>query len=170
LSGHSPGLELSSFPKWYETNPARLTGRGELCPVIPPAIKGSDPVAGMENRYDQCQCNLSVPMRTSTSLALIVISLAAVAGVAYGSYRAKSQTDRLETRVQALEQAQQGAAKTTEQLQADKQKLCATVDPVRQKITGVVLAPGNAPNFDVLADPLSAPERIILTLYNWCHD
>ncbi len=55
-------------------------------------------------------------------------------------------------------------------LRGEKQKLCAQADVVREKLTGVVLDPGNpAPTFDVGADPLSAPERIILMFYNWCH-
>ena len=101
---------------------------------------------------------------------LIVISVAAVGGVGYGSYRASTKTDRLEARVAALEQVDIASASAIEQLNADKLKLCASVDLVREKITGVVLAPGSpTPNFDVQADPLSAPERIILMLYNWCH-
>lgn len=108
-------------------------------------------------------------MRASTAIILIVISLAAVGGVAYGSYRASTDTDRLEKRVTALEQANRDSASGIEQLKADRQKLCASVDRVREKITGVVLTPGSpAPNFDVEADPLSAAERTILMLYNWC--
>ena len=43
-------------------------------------------------------------------------------------------------------------------------------DPGQTKITGVVLSPSSpTPNFDVQADPLSAPERTILMFYNWCH-
>ena len=108
-------------------------------------------------------------MRARTAIILIVISLAAVAGVAYGSYRASTKSDKLEKRVVALEQASHDSTTQIEQLNADKAKLCASVDRVRQKITGVVLSPDSpTPNFDVEADPLSAPERIILMLYNWC--
>jgi hypothetical protein len=109
------------------------------------------------------------PVRVRTSILLIVISLAAVAGVAYGSYRASNETHSLETRVTVLEQASHDSASRVEQLTADRRKLCTTVDRVRQKITGVILTPGSPPpNFDVEADPLSAPDRIILALYNWC--
>ena len=109
-------------------------------------------------------------MRASTSLILIAIGLAAVAGVAYGSYRAEQQTKRLETRVTVLEQANTASAQAIAQLRMNKQTLCASVAQVREKITGIVLAPGSpTPNFDLQADPLSAPERIILMLYNWCH-
>ncbi len=108
-------------------------------------------------------------VKARTSIILIVISLAAVAGVAYGSYRASTETDDLAKRVTGLELSNHDSASRIEQLEADKQKLCASVDRVRQKITGVVLTPGSpTPNFDVEADPLSAPDRIILTLYNWC--
>ena len=108
-------------------------------------------------------------MKARTAVILIVISLAAVAGVAYGSYRASTKSDHLEKRIAALEHANNSSMSEIEQLKADKLKLCATVDRVRQKITGVVLTPGSpTPNFDVEADPLSAPERIILMLYNWC--
>jgi len=108
-------------------------------------------------------------MRLRTSVILIVIALAAVAGVAYGSYRASSETNVLEERVTALELSNRDSASRIGELVADRQKLCVGVDRTRQKITGVVLAPGSpAPNFDVEADPLSAPDRIILTLYNWC--
>ena len=109
-------------------------------------------------------------MRASTAILLIVICLAAVGGVAYGSYRSKTQTDKLEKRVAALERANAAATSRLDGLDADRQKLCASVDRVRTKITGVVLAPNSpTPNFDILADPLSAPERIILMLYNRCH-
>ena len=108
-------------------------------------------------------------MRARTAIILIVISLAAVAGVAYGSYRASTKSDRLEKRITVLEQANRDSVSGIEQLKADKQKLCASVDRVREKITGVVLTPGSpTPNFDVEADPLSAVERVILMLYNWC--
>ena len=108
-------------------------------------------------------------MRARTSIILIAISLAAVAGVAYGSYRAEQQTKRLERRVTALEQANNAAEQSITRLRKNKQTLCVSVDKVREKITGVVLAPGSPnPNFDLQADPLSAPERIILMLYNWC--
>ncbi len=108
-------------------------------------------------------------MRARTAIILIVISLAAVAGVAYGSYRASTKSDRLEKRIAVLEQANRDSVSGIEQLKADKQKLCASVDRVREKITGVVLTPGSpTPNFDVEADPLSAVERVILMLYNWC--
>jgi hypothetical protein len=109
-------------------------------------------------------------VRRSTSIILIVISLAAVAGVAYGSYRASQQTGRLEKRVAALEQANTGSAQAIDKLRTDKRSLCASVNRVREKITGVVLAPGSpTPNFDLQADPLGASERIILMLYNWCN-
>lgn len=108
-------------------------------------------------------------MKAKTAIILIVISLAAVGGVAYGSYRANQRSDRLENRVAALEQAGSASAKTISQLNGDRLALCSSVDKVREKITGVVLAPGSpTPNFDLQADPLSAPERIILMLYNWC--
>jgi hypothetical protein len=98
-----------------------------------------------------------------------MIALGAVAGVAYGSYRASSETQRLEERVNALELSDRDSASRIGQLVAERQKLCVGVDSTRQKITGVVLAPGSpSPNFDVEADPMSAPDRIILTLYNWC--
>ena len=109
-------------------------------------------------------------MRARTSIILIAISLAAVAGVAYGSYRAEQQTKRLEKRVGNLEQANNAAEQSIAHLRTNRQTLCVSVDQVREKITGVVLAPGSpTPNFDLQADPLSAPERIILMLYNWCH-
>jgi hypothetical protein len=109
-------------------------------------------------------------VRATTAILLIVIALAAVGGVAYGSYRASMKTDEVEKRVTALEREYNASATRIDHLEADKQKLCGTVDRVRQKITGVILAPSSPrPNFDVLADPLSAPERIILMLYNWCH-
>ncbi len=89
---------------------------------------------------------------------------------AYGSYRASTKTDRLEKRVAALEQANSDSAKAIEQLNADKLRLCLSVDRVREKITGVVLAPGSpTPDFDIQAGSLGAPERIILMLYNWCN-
>jgi hypothetical protein len=109
-------------------------------------------------------------VRAGTAVILIVISLAAVGGVAYGVYRTDSENDQLRERVTALEQNDGIAAGRADRLETDRQKLCASVNRVRQKITGVVLKPnGRTPNFDVLADPLSAPERIILMLYNWCH-
>jgi hypothetical protein len=105
-----------------------------------------------------------------TAIILIVISLAAVAGVAYGSYRSSQQSDGLEVRVAALERAAGASTASLERLETQRQRLCASADRVRQKITGVALAPDSpAPNFDFLADPLSASERIILMLYNWCH-
>ena len=108
-------------------------------------------------------------MRARTAIVLIVISLAAVAGVAYGAYRASEKTDDVAARVSALEQASSDSAREIDALKADKRRLCAQVDRVREKITGVVLAPGSPePNFDIGADPLSAPERTILMLYNWC--
>jgi hypothetical protein len=108
-------------------------------------------------------------VRGRTSVVLIMIALGAVAGVAYGSYRASSETQRLEERVNALELSDRDSASRIGQLVAERQKLCVGVDSTRQKITGVVLAPGSpSPNFDVEADPMSAPDRIILTLYNWC--
>lgn len=108
-------------------------------------------------------------MRARTSILLIIISLAAVVGVAYGSYRAKTDTDALENRVAVLEQASRDSTRRIELLNDDRRTLCGSVDRVRQKITGVVLAPGSpTPNFDIDADPLSAPDRIILALYNWC--
>ncbi len=98
-----------------------------------------------------------------------MISLAAVAGVAYGSYRAEQQTERLERRVTALEQSDTASQRAIAQLRQNKQTLCASVDQVREKITGVILTPGSpTPNFDLQADPLSAAERTILMLYNWC--
>jgi hypothetical protein len=110
-------------------------------------------------------------VRARTSILLIVISLAAVTGVAYYSDRAKSQTDSLGQRVTVLEQASRDSAGWVARSRADKRRLCTNVDRVRQKITGVVLSPGSpAPNFDVQADPLSAPDRIILALYNWCQE
>jgi hypothetical protein len=109
-------------------------------------------------------------VRTSTSITLIVISLAAVAGVAYGSYRASQETSRLAKRVDVLEQANTVADEAIAQLGKDKQTLCESVDRVREKMTGVVLAPGSPnPNFDIEADPLSGSERTILMLYNWCN-
>ena len=47
-------------------------------------------------------------MRARTSILLIIISVAAIAGVAYGSYRAKSQTNDLEKRVAAGELSLRG--------------------------------------------------------------
>jgi hypothetical protein len=109
-------------------------------------------------------------VKATTAVILIVISLAAIGGVAYGSYRASTKTDRLETRVATLEQASTDSAEKIEQLNADKLKLCLSVDRVREKITGVALAPGSpTPAFDIQADPLGAPDRIILMLYNWCN-
>jgi len=110
-------------------------------------------------------------VRRLTSVILIVIALASVAGVAYGSYRASSETARLEERVAGLERSNRDSVSRIGQFAADRRKLCASVDSTRQRITGVVLAPGSpAPNFDLEADPLSAPDRIILTFYNWCQD
>ena len=109
-------------------------------------------------------------MKASTAIILIVISLAAVGGVAYGSYRERERSNDLEGRIAALEHTSDESAGEIQRLSADKVKLCATVDIVRQKITGVVLSPDSqTPNFDVQADPLSAPERTILMFYNWCH-
>lgn len=109
-------------------------------------------------------------MKTRTAIILIVISLAAVAGVAYDSHRSSRQTDLLRNRIAALEQANAASAQAIDRLRADKQSLCTNVDQVREKITGLVLTPGSpTPNFDLQADPLSAPERIILMLNNWCH-
>ena len=116
-------------------------------------------------------CRPHAAVRRSTSVILIVIALAAAAGVAYGSYRASSETKRLEERVAVLERSNRDSASRVGQLAADREKLCVSVDSTRQKITGVVLAPGSpAPNFDLEADPLSAPDRIILTFYNWCRN
>ena len=90
--------------------------------------------------------------------------------IAYGSYRERERSNDLEGRIVALEHTSTESASEIERLTADKVKLCRSVDIVRQKITGVVLNPGSpTPNFDVQADPLSAPERTILMLYNWCH-
>jgi hypothetical protein len=109
-------------------------------------------------------------MKASTAVILIVISLAAVGGVAYGSYREREHSNDLEGRIVVLEHRSDESASEIKRLTDDKVKLCASVDVVRQKITGVVLSPGSpTPNFDVQADPLSAPERTILMLYNWCH-
>jgi type II secretory pathway pseudopilin PulG len=109
-------------------------------------------------------------VKRSTAIILIVISLAAVAGVAYYSHRSNQQADRLQNRVAALERETTASAQAIERLKADKQTLCTNVDQVREKITGLVLTPGSPkPNFDLQADPLSAPERIILMLNNWCH-
>ena len=97
-------------------------------------------------------------MKASTAIILIVISLAAVGGVAYGSYRASTKTDRVEKRVAALEQANNDSAKAIEQLNADKVRLCLSVDRVREKITGVVLAPGSpTPDFDIQGQARWAP-------------
>ena len=109
-------------------------------------------------------------MRATTAIILIVISLAAVGGVAYGSYRERERSNDLEARVVVLEHSSSESASEIALLTADKVKLCKSVDIVREKITGVVLKPGGpTPNFDVQADPLSAPERTILMFYNWCH-
>ena len=109
-------------------------------------------------------------MKATTAIILIVISLAAVGAIAYGSYRERERSNDLEGRIVALEHSSTESASEIERLTADKVKLCKSVDIVRQKITGVVLNPGSqTPNFDVQADPLSAPERTILMLYNWCH-
>ncbi len=109
-------------------------------------------------------------MKATTAIILIVISLAAVGAIAYGSYRERDRSNDLEGRILALEHTSSESASEIERLTADKVKLCRSVDIVRQKITGVVLNAGSpTPNFDVQADPLSAPERTILMLYNWCH-
>jgi hypothetical protein len=109
-------------------------------------------------------------VKASTAILLIVICLAAVGGVGYGSYRSSTQADRLEQRVAALERSSETDQQRLDGIAADRDRLCASVNLVRQKITGVVLAPGSpTPNFDIQADPLSAPERTILMLYNWCH-
>ena len=48
-------------------------------------------------------------------------------------------------------------------------KLCAGIEHVRAKITGVALTPGSpVPEFDVDAAPLNDAERIVLTFSNWC--
>lgn len=108
-------------------------------------------------------------MRAGTALVLIVISLGAVAGVAYGSYRAEANTDRLEQRVAALEESNSRSSSEIELQKAETKRLCVGVDRVREKITGVVLAPGSpAPEFDIGAAPLTDAERIVLMLYNWC--
>jgi hypothetical protein len=109
-------------------------------------------------------------MRATTAIILIVISLAAVGGIAYGSYRERERSNDLEDRVVVVEHTSTESASEIARLKADKVKLCTSVDVVREKITGVVLKPGSpTPNFDVQADPLSAPERTILMFYNWCH-
>jgi hypothetical protein len=109
-------------------------------------------------------------MKATTAIILIVISLAAVGAIAYGSYRERDRSNDLEGRIVVLEHTSDEAASEIARLAADKVKLCRTVDIVRQKITGVVLSPSSpTPNFDVEADPLSAPERTILMFYNWCH-
>jgi hypothetical protein len=109
-------------------------------------------------------------MKATTAIILIVISLAAVGAIAYGSYRERDRSNDLEGRIVVLEHTSDETSSEIARLTADKVKLCRTVDIVRQKITGVVLAPGSpTPNFDVKADPLSAPERTILMFYNWCH-
>lgn len=109
-------------------------------------------------------------MKATTAIVLIVISLAAVGGVAYGSYRERDNSRDLEGRLVTLEHTSSESASEIERLTADKARLCTSVDIVREKITGVVLSPGSpTPNFDVRADPLSAPERTILMFYNWCH-
>ncbi len=108
-------------------------------------------------------------MKAGTAVFLIVISLAAVGGVAYGSYRASTQTDTLETRLAVLEEANVASAETIGRLEEETADLCASVGKVRQKITGVVLQPDSpTPNFDLESSQLTAPERIILMLYNWC--
>jgi len=109
-------------------------------------------------------------MRATTAIILIVISLAAVGAIAYGSYRERERSNDLEGRVVVLEHSSTESSNEIARLTADKVKLCKSVDVVRQKITGVVLSPESpTPNFDVQADPLSAPERTILMFYNWCH-
>ncbi len=109
-------------------------------------------------------------MKATTAVILIVISLAAVGGVAYGTYRERERSNDLEARIVVLEHTTSESTSEIERLTADKAKLCTSVDIVRQKITGVILSPGSpTPNFDVQADPLSAPERTILMFYNWCH-
>ena len=109
-------------------------------------------------------------MKATTAIILIVISLAAVGAIAYGSYRERERSNDLEGRIVVLEHTSTESASEIARLTADKVKLCKSVDVVRQKITGVVLSPGSpTPNFDVQADPLSAPERTILMFYNWCH-
>jgi hypothetical protein len=110
-------------------------------------------------------------VKASTAIILIVISLAAIGGIAYGSYRERVRSDDLESRIVVLEHTSSESASEIDRLTADKVALCKSVDIVRQKITGVVLTPGSAtPNFDIRADPLSAPERTILMFYNWCHE
>jgi hypothetical protein len=109
-------------------------------------------------------------MKATTAIILIVISLAAVGAIAYGSYHERERSNDLEGRIVVLEHTSDETASEITRLTADKVKLCKSVDIVRQKITGVVLGPGSPrPNFDVQADPLSAPERTILMFYNWCH-
>jgi len=109
-------------------------------------------------------------MKATTAIILIVISLAAVGAIAYGSYHERQRSNDLESRIVALEHASSESSNGVARLTADKVKLCRSVDVVREKITGVVLNPGSpTPNFDVQADPLSAPERTILMFYNWCH-
>ena len=108
-------------------------------------------------------------MRGRTALILILIGLLAVGGVAYGSYRAKEQTDKLEKRVAALEDASRLTASERAAQEARTKKLCAGIEHVRAKITGVALAPGSpVPEFDVDAAPLNDAERIVLTFSNWC--
>lgn len=108
-------------------------------------------------------------MRAGTALALITISLAAVAGVAYGSYRANADTDRLQTRVAVLEESSRRSSGEIALQKAGTKRLCVGVDHVREKITGVVLTPGSpTPEFDIDAAPLNDAERIVLMLYNWC--
>ena len=81
------------------------------------------------------------PHEATTAIILIVISLAAVGAVAYGSYRERDRSNDLEGRIVNLEHTSDESASEIARLTADKVKLCRTVDIVRQKITGVVLSP-----------------------------
>lgn len=109
-------------------------------------------------------------MRGRTALVLLVIGLAAVAGVAYGSYRANEDTKRLERRVALVEAAGRETSREIEALKADKASLCTGVDRAQEKITGIVLTPGSpTPEFDLGAGSLNDTARVILTFYNWCH-
>src|SRR4029079_2661015 len=62
-------------------------------------------------------------MKATTAIILIVISLAAVGAITYGSYRERERSNDLEDRIVALEHASTESGSDIERLTADKVKL-----------------------------------------------
>ena len=59
-------------------------------------------------------------MKATTAIILIVISLAAVGAIAYGSYRERERSNDLEGRIVALEHASSESASEIERLTATR--------------------------------------------------